>query len=268
MRSVLFIILMQLCSSVFAHGLNFGKVKSISLYYYDQSLYNPSHGFWRENEGSYSEISVREDSVVLSDKQTSALKKHIVSKARKSTEFSVAADYILTVNCADGRVYDLRINRYTDEVCLCRLYADDIDRYYYRIDGIADVLGDLVVGSMRNRGEKYKEPYCSFDVELIFRFKSNNKTIKFFRDSCVIVDKDGAEIRCKDADAIRRCCLIINAIFVNRRVPLFKTGGMLSVLYKEKNGKEIEMKSICYLDSMDFYNKQYYKLIAILRTIG
>ena len=37
---------------------------------------------------------------------------------------------------------------------------------------------------------------------------------------------------------------------------------------KTKNGKEIEMKSICHLDSMDFYNKQYYKLIAILRTIG
>ena len=78
MRSVLFIILMQLCSSVFAHDLNFGKVKSISLYYYDQSLYNPSHGFWRENEGSYSEISVREDSVVLNEKQTKALKKHIM----------------------------------------------------------------------------------------------------------------------------------------------------------------------------------------------
>lgn len=268
MRSVLFIILMQFCSSVFAHDLNFGKVKSISLYYYDKALYNPCHGFWRENEGSYSEISVREDSVVLSNKQTSALKKHIVSKARKSTEFSVASDYILTVNCADGRVYDLRVNRYTDEVCLCRLYADDIDRYYYRIDGIADVLGDFVVGSLRNRGEKYKEPYCSFDVELIFRLKSNNKTIKFFRDSCVIVGEDGTETRCKDADAVRRCFLIINAIFVNRRVPLFKTGGMLSVLYKEKNGKEIEMKSICHLDSMDFYNKQYYKLIAILRTIG
>ena len=165
-------------------------------------------------------------------------------------------------------MYDLRVNRYTDEVCLCRLYADDIDRYYYRIDGIADVLGDFVVGSLRSRGEKYKEPYCSFDVELIFRLKSNNKTVKFFRDSCVIVGEDGTETRCKDADAVRRCFLIINAIFVNRRVPLFKTGGMLSVLYKEKNGKEIEMKSICHLDSMDFYNKQYYKLIAILRTIG
>lgn len=168
MRSVLFIVLMQLCSSVFAQDLNFGKVKSISLYYYDQSLYNPNHGFWREKKGSYSEISVKEDSVVLSVKQTLALKKHIVSKARKSPEFSVAADYILIVNCADGRVYDLRVNRYTNEVCLCRLYADDIDRYYYRIDGIADVLGDFVVRSLRNRGEKYKEPYCSFDVELIF----------------------------------------------------------------------------------------------------
>ena len=37
---------------------------------------------------------------------------------------------------------------------------------------------------------------------------------------------------------------------------------------KDEDGKEIEMKSICHLDSMDFYNKQYYKLIAILRTIG
>lgn len=242
MRSVLFIILMQLCSSVFAHGLNFGKVKSISLYYYDQSLYNPSHGFWRENEGSYSEISVREDSVVLSNKQTSALKKHIVSKARKSTEFSVAADYILTVNCADGRVYDLRVNRYTDEVCLCRLYADDIDRYYYRIDGIADVLGDFVVGSMRNRGEKYKEPYCSFDVELIFRLKSNNKTVKFFRDSCVIVGEDGTETRCKDADAVRRCFLIINSVFLNRRMfyytSKFELNGMLSVSYKERMARK------------------------------
>lgn len=89
-----------------------------------------------------------------------------------------------------------------------------------------------------------------------------------FRDSCVTVDKDGAEIRCKDADAIRRCFLIINAIFLNRRLALFKTDGMLSVFYKENNGKEIEMKPIRHLDSMEFYNKQYYKLIGILRTIG
>ena len=274
MRSILFIILMQLCSSLFAHDLNFGKVKSISLYYYDQSLYNPSHGFWRENEGSYSEISVKEDSVVLSDKQTLALKKHIVSRAKKSTEFSVAADYILTVNCADGRVYDLRVNRYTDEVCLCRLYADDIDRYYYRIDGIADVLGGFVVGSLRNRGEKYKEPYCSFDVELIFRLKSNNKTIKFFRDSCVIVGEDGTETRYKDADAVRRCCLIINSVFVNRRMfyytSRFELNGMLSVSYKERNGKEKEIQPRRITNCWGFYdncNKQIYKLFAILRTI-
>ena len=274
MRSVLFIILMQLCSSVFAHGLNFGNVKSISLYYYDQSLYNPSHGFWCENKGSYSEISVREDSVVLSNKQTSALQKHIVSKARKSPEFSVAADYILTVNCTDGRVYDLRVNRYTDEVCLCRLYADDIDRYYYRIDGIADALGDLVVGSLRNRGEKYKEPYCSFDVELIFRLKSNNKTVKFFRDSCVIVGEDGTETRCKDADAVRRCFLIINSVFLNRRMfyytSKFELNGMLSVSYKERNGKEKEIQPRRITNCWGYYdnrNKQIYKLFAILRTI-
>ena len=102
MKNVLFLIFVQFTSFAFASDLNFGNVKSISLYYYDQSLYNPSHGFWRENEGSYSEISVREDSVVLSNKQTLALKKHIVSKARKSPEFSVAADYILTVNYASS----------------------------------------------------------------------------------------------------------------------------------------------------------------------
>jgi len=274
MRSVLFIILMQLCSSVFAHDLNFGKVKSISLYYYDQSLYNPSHGFWRENEGSYSEISVREDSVVLSNKQTSALQKHIVSKARKSGEFLVLADYILIVTCADGRVYDLRINRYTDEACLCRLYSDDIDRYYYRIDGIADVLGDFVVGSLRSRGEKYKEPYCSFDVELIFRLKSNNKTVKFFRDSCVIVGEDGTETRCKDADAVRRCFLIINSVFLNRRMfyytSKFELNGILSVSYKERNGKEKEIQPRRITNCWGYYdnrNKQIYKLFAILRTI-
>ena len=265
---------MQLCSSVFAHDLNFGEVKSISLYYYDQSLYNPSHGFWNEKEGAYQEIIVKEDSVLLSNKQTSALQKHIVSKARNSPEFSVAADYILTVNCADGRVYDLRINRYTDEVCLCRLYADDIDRYYYRIDGIADVLGDFVVGSLRNRGEKYKEPYCSFDVELIFRLKSNNKTIKFFRDSCVIVGEDGTETRCKDADAVRRCFLIINSVFLNRRMfyytSKFELNGMLSVSYKERNGKEKEIQPRRITNCWGYYdnrNKQIYKLFAILRTI-
>ncbi len=103
---------------------------------------------------------------------------------------------------------------------------------------------------------------------LIFVQLSSFAFANNFRDSCVTVDKDGAEIRCKDADAIRRCFLIINAIFLNRRLALFKTDGMLSVFYKENNGKEIEMKPICHLDSMDFYNKQYYKLIAILRTIG
>lgn len=274
MRSVLFIILMQLCSSVFAHDLNFGKVKSISLYYYDQSLYNPSHGFWNEKEGAYQEIIVKEDSVLLNEKQTKALKKHIVSKARKSGEFLVLADYILIVTCADGRVYDLRINRYTDEACLCRLYADDIDRYYYRIDGIADVLGDLVVGSLRSRGEKYKEPYCSFDVELIFRLKSNNKTVKFFRDSCVIVGEDGTETRCKDADAVRRCFLIINSVFLNRRMfyytSKFELNGMLSVSYKERNGKEKEIQPRRITNCWGYYdnrNKQIYKLFAILRTI-
>lgn len=274
MRSVLFIILMQLCSSVFAHDLNFGNVKSISLYYYDKALYNPCHGFWNEKEGAYSEISVREDSVLLNEKQTKALKKHIVSKARKSGEFFVLADYILIVTCADGRVYDLRINRYTDEVCLCRLYADDIDRYYYRIDGIADVLGDLVVGSLRSRGEKYKEPYCSFDVELIFRLKSNNKTVKFFRDSCVIVGEDGTETRCKDADAVRRCFLIINSVFLNRRMfyytSKFELNGMLSVSYKERNGKEKEIQPRRITNCWGYYdnrNKQIYKLFAILRTI-
>ncbi len=265
---------MQLCSSVFAHDLNFGNVKSISLYYYDKALYNPCHGFWNEKEGAYSEISVREDSVLLNEKQTKALKKHIVSKARKSGEFFVLADYILIVTCADGRVYDLRINRYTDEVCLCRLYADDIDRYYYRIDGIADVLGDLVVGSLRSRGEKYKEPYCSFDVELIFRLKSNNKTVKFFRDSCVIVGEDGTETRCKDADAVRRCFLIINSVFLNRRMfyytSKFELNGMLSVSYKERNGKEKEIQPRRITNCWGYYdnrNKQIYKLFAILRTI-
>ena len=274
MRSVLFIILMQLCSSLFAHDLNFGNVKSISLYYYDKALYNPCHGFWNEKEGAYQEIIVKEDSVLLNEKQTKALKKHIVSKARKSGEFLVLADYILIVTCADGRVYDLRINRYTDEACLCRLYSDDIDRYYYRIDGIADALGDLVVGSMRNRGEKYKEPYCSFDVELIFRLKSNNKTVKFFRDSCVIVGEDGTETRCKDADAIRRCFLIINSVFLNRRMfyytSKFELNGMLSVSYKERNGKEKEIQPRRITNCWGYYdnrNKQIYKLFAILRTI-
>ncbi len=274
MRNVLFLIFVQFTSFAFASDLNFGNVKSISLYYYDKALYNPCHGFWNEKEGAYQEIIVKEDSVLLNEKQTKALKKHIVSKARKSGEFLVLADYILIVTCADGRVYDLRINRYTDEACLCRLYSDDIDRYYYRIDGIADALGDLVVGSMRNRGEKYKEPYCSFDVELIFRLKSKNKTVKFFRDSCVIVDKDGAEIRCKDADAVRRCFLIINSVFLNRRMfyytSKFELNGMLSVSYKERNGKEKEIQPRRITNCWGYYdnrNKQIYKLFAILRTI-
>ncbi len=275
MRNVLFLIFVQLSSFAFANDLNFGNVKSISLYYYDKALYNPCHGFGNEKEGAYQEIIVKEDSVLLNEKQTKALKKHIVSKARKSGEFLVLADYILIVTCADGRVYDLRINRYTDEACLCRLYSDDIDRYYYRIDGIADVLGDLVVGSMRNRGEKYKEPYCSFDVELIFRLKSNNKTIKFFRDSCVIVGEDGTETRCKDADAVRRCFLIINYVFLNRRMfyytSKFELNGMLSVSYKERNGKEKEIQPRRITNCWGYYdncNKQIYKLFAILRTIG
>lgn len=274
MKNVLFLIFVQFTSFAFANDLNFGNVKSISLYYYDKALYNPCHGFWNEKEGAYQEIIVKEDSVLLNEKQTKALKKHIVSKARKSPEFSVAADYILTVICTDGRVYDLRVNRYTDEVCLCRLYADDIDRYYYRIDGIADVLGDFVVGSLRSRGEKYKEPYCSFDVELIFRLKSNNKTIKFFRDSCVIVGEDGTETRCKDADAVRRCFLIINSVFLNRRMfyytSKFELNGMLSVSYKERNGKEKEIQPRRITNCRGYYdncNKQIYKLFAILRTI-
>ncbi len=110
MKNVLFLIFVQFTSFAFANDLNFGNVKSISLYYYDKALYNPCHGFWNEKEGAYQEIIVKEDSVLLNEKQTKALKKHIVSKARKSGEFLVLADYILIVTCADGRVYDLRIN--------------------------------------------------------------------------------------------------------------------------------------------------------------
>ncbi len=74
MKNVLFLIFVQFTSFAFANDLNFGNVKSISLYYYDKALYNPSHGFWNEKEGSYSEISVREDSVVLSNKPKSVVR--------------------------------------------------------------------------------------------------------------------------------------------------------------------------------------------------
>ena len=90
--------------------------------------------------------------------------------------------------------------------------------------------------------------------------------------ACVVVSENHADANGKNRSANRAFPRLVRRDALEQRMLSDKRANAVCASVarpqKDEDGKEIEMKSICHLDSMDFYNKQYYKLIAILRTIG
>ena len=90
--------------------------------------------------------------------------------------------------------------------------------------------------------------------------------------ACVVVSKNHADANGKNRSANRAFPRLVRRDALEQRMLSDKRANAVCTCVacpqKDEDGKEIEMKSICHLDSMDFYNKQYYKLIDILRTIG